>query len=277
MVSLALSGAGSGQEAVEGSGDAPAAVSSTGSNGQPAEHEAGSMKIAVQPQDILETKVHEVGGRTVTVQRIKPVPLPDPPPPLPPADITDPAVLQRIAEMRAKYRKTEFVFVSATVYDRSRTFVRWWPNGKVVQEIAGWTNVDFNHLTGLSKVAHGERDFSLMMSIGNMDTVRLAAWLQRRGFDYRPPVPPEFPDDAPTFIVTKGDPSVSGAMDLMEGLLSFYEENSTSLVARTAQREAAQIAAAAELKANPPVPQDIVLSHWRTGGKAVKPQTVESR
>ncbi len=139
-------------------------------------------EIGVKPEDILETKVHEVGGRTVTVQRIKPVTLPEPPPPLPPVDITDPAVLQRIAEIRARYSKTEFVFVSATVYDRSRTFVRWWPNGRVGQEIAGWTNVDFNHLIGLAKVAHGERDFSLMMTIGNMDTVRLAAWLQRRGF-----------------------------------------------------------------------------------------------
>ena len=234
-------------------------------------------EFVVETQDILETKVHEVGGRTVTIQRIKPVKLPDPPPPLPPADVTDPAVLQRIAEMRAKYRKTEFAFVSATVYDRSRTFVRWWPSGRVGQEIAGWTNVDFNYLIGLAKVAHGERDFSLMMTIGNMDTVRLATRLQRRGFTYRPPVPPEFQDDAPAFIVTKGDTSVPGAMDLMEGLLSFYEENSASLVERTAQREAAQIAAAAELKANPPVPQDIVLSHWRTGGKAVKPQTEEAR
>lgn len=67
---------------------------------------------------------------TLTKQIIERPVLPDPPVPLPPLDITDPAVAARFAAMRSKFRKTEIVFVSATVIDHRATFVRWWPNGK---------------------------------------------------------------------------------------------------------------------------------------------------
>ncbi len=53
--------------------------------------------------------------------------LPDPPRPLPALPPEDPAVIARLAELTEKYRGTDLVFLSATVYDHNRTFLRWNP------------------------------------------------------------------------------------------------------------------------------------------------------
>jgi hypothetical protein len=67
------------------------------------------------------------GTINVTVQLVKDPGLPDPPPPLPASPPDDPAVLARMEELREEYKETQLVFVSATVYDHSRTFLRCYP------------------------------------------------------------------------------------------------------------------------------------------------------
>ena len=64
------------------------------------------------------------GTITTTDQLVDDPGLPDPPlpPPLPALPVDDPAVLARMAEMQAKHRGIQIAFVSATVYDHSRTY-----------------------------------------------------------------------------------------------------------------------------------------------------------
>jgi hypothetical protein len=68
---------------------------------------------------------------TATVHVVNDPKLIDPAPPLPALEITDPAVIARMNEMRANAKNHEIVFVSATVYDHEHTLLRWWPNGQL--------------------------------------------------------------------------------------------------------------------------------------------------
>ena len=64
------------------------------------------------------------GTITTTVQLVEDPGFTDPPPPLPALPVTDPAVQARLAEMRLRTGVRQIAFVSATVYDHSRTFLK---------------------------------------------------------------------------------------------------------------------------------------------------------
>ncbi len=64
------------------------------------------------------------GNITVTVQLVENPGLPDPPPPLPALPPNDPAVLGRMRDARNDYRGTDLVFISASVYNESKTLLR---------------------------------------------------------------------------------------------------------------------------------------------------------
>lgn len=217
------------------------------------------------------------GNINITVQLVKDPGLPDPPPPLPALQPDDPAVLARMAELRKTYRETELVFVSATVYDHSRTYLRCYPSGGGGrEEICGWSNLDFNHFCGFAtyqvKGSDGEiRQYGLMMGIGNEDTHQRAAWLAEHDRIYKAPVIPQLPELAasgPAFVITEGDTTDPEAMELIEGMHNLYRVEG----ARMEQAYHARIKAYEERKAyllaNPPKPKDVTIRFWnREGGK----------
>jgi hypothetical protein len=193
---------------------------------------------------------------TLTKQIIERPVLPDPPAPLPPLDITDPAVAARLAAMRSKFRKTEIVFVSATVIDHRATFVRWWPNGKPESEMNAWVNIDFNLFCGFGTYEWGGRRFALIMGIGNESSAARQKLASRLGKAYVAREVPALPADTPGFVLTKGGP-VDGSLDMLSGLLDLYRAEEPRLSAAYAGREAARIAREAELRRNPPQPKDV--------------------
>lgn len=75
------------------------------------------------------------GKIKVTVELVADPGLVDPAPHLPAMPVTDPAVLARLAEYRAKYRLTKIAFVSASVYEHKRTLISCHPNGEPTQVI----------------------------------------------------------------------------------------------------------------------------------------------
>jgi len=194
---------------------------------------------------------------TLTKHLIVEPDLPEPPPPLPPVDITDPAVIARLAEMRDKFRKTEIVFVSATVYDHSRTFVRWWPNGQYDKEMCAWSNVDFNLFCGFSDYTWQGRKFSLLMGIGNENAALRQHFASMRGRTYTPPEIPALPTDGPGFVLTKGDAADPASLDVLTGLHELYRVEETRLKDAYAGREKARIEREAFLRAHPPQPKDV--------------------
>ena len=193
---------------------------------------------------------------TLTKLLIEREELPAPPEPLPPLDISDPAVASRLAAMRAKFRKTEIVFVSATVHDHRATFVRWWPNGKPESEMNAWVNIDFNLFCGFGTYEWGDRRFALVMGIGNESSAARRKLAERLGKTYIAREVPALPADAPGYMLTKGNAD-AGAMDTLSGLLDLYRAEEPRLSAAYAGREAARIAREAELRRNPPQPKDV--------------------
>jgi len=210
------------------------------------------------------------GTINVTVQIVEDPNLPDPPPPLSALPPDDPAVVARLAELSAKYRGTEFVFLSATVYNHNRTLLRIYPNGGLDQKVEAWSNLDFNHFSGFAtyRVKDAEDgtiyNFGLLMGIGSTDTRRWAELAAKKGFEYKAPEIPKMPDLAdggPSFVVVEGD-AKSPAMDTLEQIHDLYRKEGVRMEEAHYAREKAYAERKAYLVAHPPKPEDIVIKFW---------------
>lgn len=218
------------------------------------------------------------GTINVTVQMVKDPGLPDPPPPLPALLPSDPAVLARMEELRKNYRGTELVFLSATVYDHSRTLLRIYPNGNVAGEISAWSNVDFNHFGGFStfrvKESDGTfRDCGLLMGIGNTDTRKMRERITNRGLEFDPPEIPALPDLAaggPSFVVASGQQD-GEAMNTLSQIHDLYQKEGVRMEEAFHAREKAYAKRKAYLLANPPAPKDVAVQFWKRA-KSVQSQ-----
>jgi hypothetical protein len=210
------------------------------------------------------------GTINMTVQMVEDPGLPDPPPPLPVLPPDDPAVLARMKEAREKYRGTELIFVSATVYDHSHTFLQIYPNGNIEGEVSAWTNIDFNHFSGFSTFRVKEddgtfRDYGLLMGIGNSDTVKMRERLAQRGRGFEAPEIPALPDlavNGPSFVVVEGEKG-SEAMNTLSQIHDLYRKEGVRMEAAFHAREKAYAERKAFLLANPPKPEDVTIRFWK--------------
>lgn len=209
------------------------------------------------------------GTINVTVQMVEDPGLPDPPP-LPTTIPSDPAVIAKMEELRGKYRGTELIFVSATVYDHSRTLLRIFPNGKVEGEISAWTNIDLNHFSGFStyRIKESDGTFSdrgLLMGIGNIDTDKIRQRLGRQrdeGEESEIPILQELAVSGPSFEVIEGE-THGEAMDTLCQIHDLYRKEGVRMAAAFQAREKANTERKAYLLANPPIPEDIVIRFWK--------------
>lgn len=219
------------------------------------------------------------GTINVTVQVVEDPKLTDPPPALPALPPHDPAVVARLAELREKYRGTELVFLSATVYNHNRTFLRIYPNGRLVDSVTAWSNLDFNHFSGFStyRVRDAEDgalyDLGLLMGIGSTDTQRWAELAKEKGFEYKAPEIPKMPDlseGGPSFVVVEGD-AKSPAMDTLEQIHDLYRKEGVRMEEAYHARIKAYAERKAYLLANPPTPKDVTT--WIAAPRRVAPDT----
>ena len=211
------------------------------------------------------------GTINVTVQLVKDPGLPDPPPALPALAPEDPAVLARLAELREKHRGTELVFLSATVYNHNRTFLRIYPNGRAADSVTAWSNLDFKHFGGFStyRVKDAEDktlyDLGLLIGIGSTDTERWAELAAEKGYEYKAPVIPQLPDlsdGGPAFVVVEGD-AKSPAMDTLEQIHDLYRKEGARMEEAYHARIKAYEERKAYLLANPPKPKDVTIQFWK--------------
>jgi len=200
------------------------------------------------------------GTINVTVQLVDDPGLPDPPPPLMAQPVEEPAITDGTAEVSEPGPDCQLVYVSATVYDHARTHVRCGlGNGK---EIVGWSNIDFNHFTGVGtyqvKGADGLlRQYSLMMGIGDEETADSGGELTPA------PALPVLATSGPAFVITEGDTTDKESMDLFVGLHDLYRVEGTRMAAACQGREIAYEARKTYLLANPPVPKDVTIQFWK--------------
>ena len=221
------------------------------------------------------------GTINVTVQLVKDPGLSDPPPPLPALPPGDPAVIARLTKLREKYRGTELVFLSATVYDHKRTFLQIYPNGRLDGSVTAWSNLNFNHFSGFSTyrvkdAADGTLyDFGLLMGISSMDTRRWKEIAEVREVKNKGLEIPEIPimsdlaEGGPGFIVVKGD-AKSPAMDTLEQIHDLYRKEGVKMENAYHVREKARAERKAYLLANPPKPDDVKIQFWTRNNPSPK-------
>ena len=225
-------------------------------------------RFIIPDKDVLATTSHQQGGRTITIQRVKPIALPPPPEPAPvSATIDNAAFQQRLTEFRKSHPKSGTLCLGATVYRLKdappRTLVTYWPDGSG-ESISFWSSADFALIAGISTfVATDGETRNLLMMWSNLDVGRLATRFAAQGRQYHGPNIPEFPDGPATFTFV-GAPPAADILVSIQSLHDIYNREYERLKTAWEGRERARIQREADLKANPPQPKDIVLNYWRT-------------
>jgi len=203
------------------------------------------------------------GTITLKVHSVANPGLPDPPQPPPARVPLDPEFLEHFAE---EHLNTGFAFVSATVYDHSRTHLTCHPSGGGNKAITVWSNVDFNHFSGIGAFeatgADGKtRSYHLMMGIGNKNTEEWLEWLAEREIEWEMPEIPALPDAPPAFVIETQNPDPE-SVKLIEDLHALYRDEGEKMAADAAARQAAHEARKAHFLANPPKPKDVTIHFW---------------
>jgi hypothetical protein len=228
----------------------------------------------VAPNDILQTTTLREGGRNVTLQQIKPIALPPPPQAVESAAVPSQEFLQRLSEFRAAHPRSSFLNLGATIYHSkyhpTRTLLQLWPEGGG-QTIKIWSSADFTLIAGgiRSFIDTSGRTRHLMIMPSVIDIDRMTTLFASRGKSYTAPQIPTLPEGKATFQIIGDSPSPSD-LTAIQSLHDLYNNQHAELLAAHQGREQASFQREAELKANPPQPQDITLRYWRTERRAPK-------
>jgi hypothetical protein len=177
---------------------------------------------------------------------------------------TDVGTSSAPAETSAQPEPARSLFVSASVYDHSRTLLQIRMDGNPDAEIKAWSNLDFNHFSGfghyrVTKADGSYQERGMMMGLGDIDTQQASA-----SSDYVAPQIPTLPDlaaNGPAFVVIEG--SNADALAALGELHELYRHEGTRLAEAFQSRVTAEAQRRAELLANPPKPKDVVLHYWR--------------
>ena len=171
----------------------------------------------------IDTVVYREGGRLVTIQKVEPPDLPDRPEPPPPPALSDEEIQARLAALRKDHKATQLALVSATVYNRAKTLLRWWIAGSPERKFEAWSNIDVNYLTGFGSFEVGGVQYGLLMGIGNVDTEAWSRRMAEAGRDHEEPTPPELPADRPAYVLTEGDAKDQEGIAMIDGLHKLYK------------------------------------------------------
>jgi hypothetical protein len=237
-------------------------------DGTPPLPEPPKPKFIVPSKNVLSTTTHEQGGRTITIQRIKPIDLPPPPPPTVATAAPSEEFKQRLAEYRATHPRSGMLFLSATVFRSKdtppRTLVRYWPEGKG-ETITFWSSADFALIAGgiQSFVDYAQDTHCMFMGLGNVDVDRMTDLLAAKGRLYAVPDMPTLPDGKATYEIVGNQPAAEELVPI-QSLHDLYNSELERLKTAYEGRELARIAHEAYLKAHPPQPKDFTLHYWRT-------------
>jgi hypothetical protein len=223
--------------------------------------------------DILETESHRQGGRIITFQQVRPLPLPPEPVDAALLAEVDPSALQeRLAEYRARFPKFETLGLGATVYRSAgsppRTLLTWWPRDQS-GPVSVWSSADF------ALVAGGIHEFMgtdgvrrrLFVLWSEVDLDRRRELFAARGKSYPQREIPVFPT-GPAAFVAAGRQAPEELVVALTSLHSVYHQELPRLIAARESREQQRRIDEADRAANPPVPQDITVSYWHSEGPA---------
>ena len=215
---------------------------------------------------ILERQEIQIGDRKIIQNRVAPPVLPEPRAVVaqPPAPLSAESVQ---TALRREGKKSEVLFLSATVYDRAVTQLRWFGEAG---ECRAFSNIDFNFLSGLGEIETEDTVYSILMGLENES--RAVPTGQDRGGTAQIPLLSQFsPARAEYFVVgDKAKPATAEALAGMDALHRYYDAHRVKLTEDYRKREAARVEREVRLKAHPPVPQDTVINFWPADAKQVR-------
>jgi hypothetical protein len=201
--------------------------------------------------EVRETVVHDLADRKITIHRVR-----SPGPQAPPEETPQPAPAAPMAGGEAHNKPLHALLLAATVVDNQATFLRWWRAG---QEYQAWSNVNFNYLTGFSRFRVGEKPFSPVIALANVNSATsVDPNLQS--------IPPDLPPGPPAFVVTQGDSTNAASTEVVVALHELYRAESARLQQAYQSRQQSLQQREAEQAANPPL-KDIVLRYWKVQPK----------
>lgn len=207
---------------------------------------------ALDSARILESVEVDYGDHSVFYNRVEaPALKPETERPVAAAPAPTAAELEQAA--RVDSLRYVQLWLSCTVFDGQFTEVR------LQQDEAAtviYSTIDFNFLASGFDIETADSYYSLFMGIGDMTREefggvwpgRLLAEAAKSG-------------QAKWQVVSKG-PVSPDVLRTIGDLHKYYDAHRESLIAQRAQREAAQRAQEEWLKANPPVPEDIVVNYF---------------
>ncbi len=216
--------------------------------------------------EVLQQKTSplEDGKRTLVLRRVAPPELPEP------IEETTSSYSDEDLAFMEEYELTPWEFtylqryegrehrvfsLSATVYDREITRIRWRHEGR---EYTAWSTIDFNHLRGVRRFETDDRVYSLNMGIGEESTRD-----GRSSFDL-PDLSSVTPGQAEYFVETD-DPDLlehDAIFAPLDVLHVYYERNAELLEWDYERREILNAARKRYREAHPPDPEDTVIHLW---------------
>ncbi len=219
--------------------------------------------------DVLQTTTREQGGRAITIRRIRPIALPPPPPR--PAETTaavSAEYRQRLDDYRKGHPRSGLMLMGATVYrsgdQAPRTLIHLWPEGGG-EAVELWSSADMALIAGgiNSFRDSAGRSHHLMIVWSDIHVGRLSDIFAPKGGRCVPPEMPAFPGGEAAFQVVGGQPA-AGDLTAIRSLHDIYNSELERLKTAREGRERARAEREAYIKSNPPKPQDITISYWRT-------------
>ena len=227
---------------------------------------------------VLKSWKADLGDRSIYLNRVAPPVLTAAPVKIPQGSPQVPvAVLSKIL---AAPKKSEVLFLSATVFDHQITEIRWTDRE---HEGRAFSNIDFNLLGGSATFETADTVYSLLLAVANETTG--ATGLARHGAPETGKLPPArkqipsletfSPTQAQYLIVEDESGAAPQAKDLaaLDALHVYFEANRPRLAGEFAKREAARIEQDQRPKVPPTKQPDTVVNFWPGSGSV----TIDAR
>jgi hypothetical protein len=223
--------------------------------------------FVIADRNVLSKKIYQDSGRTITFQRIAPIVLPPPPDPPAASEHIQDVLLERQPDADGEEASAGgFVMAGATVFrpkdSPPLSLVQVWPQGSG-QAVVFWSSADFGLLSGISSfIGSDGKTRSLMLMWSASEPASLVDLKTELG--PQNPQIPDFSDGKATFSITSDRQAPAATLLTIQSLHDIYNSDYKRLKTAYEGREQARLEREAELKANPPRPQNITLNFWRT-------------
>lgn len=224
---------------------------------------------------VLQGWKADLGDRSIYLNRVAPPVLPAPPIKIQETpQVPDAALAKNLTE----HKKSEVLFLAATVFDRKLTEIRWMDNA---HECRTFSNIDFNLFGGVVTFETADTVYSLLLAIVNETTEGLTdsgAPEAARPVPVQKQIPAleQFSRTQAQYLVVEDESGAAPqAKDLaaLDALHLYFDANRQRLAEEFAAREAARIEQKQRPKEPPPKPKDTIVNFWPGNGTVIMDAT----